>query len=199
MSQASKLKQMRKFVFGILLATLAWPAFAQQPRSDSAALSPPVNHESGVVGEVLIARDGGYSQVGSIVRWRDAQIFVSGSPSRMPHSGDILDFTVYRSVQDGRKILRFETNQDSASASDEEESASSRASISSGSAKVENVLSADSDGYRFVAYQVMWHGSRVMVIDPLAREPRAIGAQINFRVARSGSDESRQLAFSLTE
>jgi hypothetical protein len=189
---------MHKSLFGILLATLAWPAFAQQPRSDSAALSPPVNHESGVVSEVLIARDGGYSQVGSIVRWRDTQIFVSGSPSKMPRSGDNLDFTVYRSVQDGRKILRFETNQDSVSASDEE-SGSSHASISSGTSKVENVLSADSDGYRFVAYQVMWHGSRVMVIDPLAREPRAIGEQINFRVSRSGSDENRQLAFTLTE
>ena len=199
MTQASKLKLMRKPVFGILLAILAWPAFAQQPRSDSAALSPPVNHESGVVSEVLIARDGGYSQVGSIVRWRDAQIFVSASPSKMPRSGDILDFTVYRSVQDGRKILRFETNQDSASASDEEESASSRASISSGSAKVENVLSADNDGYGFVAYQVTWHGARVVVIDPLAREPRAIGEQINCRVSRSGSDENRELALTLTE
>jgi hypothetical protein len=190
---------MCKSVCGILVAILAWPALAQQPRSDSAALSLPVNHESGVVSEVLIARDGGYSQVGSIVRWHDAQIFVSGSPSKIPRSGDSLDFTVYRSVQDGRKILRFETNQDSVSASDEEESVSSRASISSGSAKVENVLSADSDGYRFAAYQVTWHGARVVVIDPLAREPRAIGGQINFRVSRSGSDENRQLAFTLTE
>lgn len=190
---------MRKSIFGILLVTLAWPAFAQQPRSDSAALSPPVNHESGVVSEVLIARDSGYSQVGSIVRWRDAQIFVSSSPGKMPRSGDNLDFTVHRSVQDGRKILRFETNQDSMSASDEEESGSSRASISSGTSKVESVLSADSDGYRFVAYQVTWHGTRVVVIDPLAREPRAIGEQINFRVSRSGSDENRQLAFTLTD
>jgi len=190
---------MRKPLLGILWAILAWPAFAQQPRSDSAALSPPVNHESGVIGEVLIARDGDYAQVGSIVRWRNAQVFVSGSPGKMPRSGDILDFTVYRSTQDGRKILRFETNQDSVSASDEEESASSHASISAGSAKVESVLSADSDGYRFVAYQVMWHGTRVVVIDPMAREPRAIGEQINFRVSRSGSDENRQLAFTLTE
>jgi hypothetical protein len=190
---------MRKSILGILLATLAWPAFAQQPRSDSAALSPPVNHESGVVGEVLVARDAGYSQVGSIVRWRDAQIFVSSSPVKIPRSGDILDFTVYRSVQDGRKILRFEASQDSVSASDEEESGSSHASISSGTSKVESVLSADSDGYRFVAYQVTWHGARVVVIDPLAREPRAIGEQINFRVSRSGSDETRQLAFTLTD
>jgi hypothetical protein len=190
---------MRKSIFAILLATLAWPAFAQQSRADSTALAPPVNHESGVIGEVLIARDAGYSQVGSIVRWRDTQIFVTGSPGKIPRSGDILDFTVYRSMQDGRKILRFETNQDSASASDEEESGSSHASISAGSAKVESVLSADSDGYRFVAYQVTWHGARVMVIDPLAREPHAIGEQINFRVSRSGSDENRQLAFTLTE
>src|SRR3984957_16080941 len=99
---------MRKSILGILLATLAWPAFAQQPRSDSAALSPPANHESGVVGGVLVARDAGYSQVGSIARWRGAQIFVSGLPVKMPRSGDILDFPVCRSVQDGRKILRFE-------------------------------------------------------------------------------------------
>jgi hypothetical protein len=190
---------MRNPLLGILWAALALPAFAQQPRSDFAALSPPVNHESGLIMDVLIARDADYRQVGSIVRWRDAQIFVASPPSKMPRRGESLDFTVYRSVRDGRRILRFETNQESVSASGENESASSHASISSGSAKVENVFSADSDGYRFVAYQVMWHGTRVIVIDPMAREPRAIGEQINFRVSRSGEDENRQLAFTLTE
>src|SRR5580658_4665700 len=101
----------------LLVVLCAFPlaAFAQQTRPESVPLSPPVNHESGLISDVLIARDGDYRQVGSIVRWRDAQIFVSSAPGRVPRQGENLDFTVYRSMHGGRKVLRFETSQESVS------------------------------------------------------------------------------------
>jgi hypothetical protein len=187
----------------VLCAVSSGQACAQQPTKaapEISALAPPVNHESGTISEVLTGRDAGYRQMGYVVGWRDSQIFVAGSPN-LPHRvGENLDFTVYRVVTGGRKILRFAADQSQSDTSSErDESESSHASITSGRAPVENSLVAENDGYRFAAYQVMWHGMRVVVVDPLQKTDYKLGDPINFRVLRSGAEDERLLTFALSE
>jgi hypothetical protein len=192
----------RGFV-AVLCAMSAGQACAQQPvraAREIPSLAPPVNHESGTIREVLTVQDAGYRQIGYVVQWRDSQIFVTGASTEPHRVGDNLDFTVYRMVAGGRKMLRFAANQSqSETSSERDESESAHASITSGSAPVENSLVAESDGYRFAAYEVMWHGMRVVVVDPLQNAVYKVGDRINFGVLRSGAGDERLLAFTLNE
>lgn len=202
MSVSFESSVVRGFI-AVLCAVITGYAGAQQPTRDAtdmSALAPPVNHESGTISEVLTAQDSGFRQIGYVVRWRDSQVFVTGAPT-VPHRiGENLDFTVYRTVAGGRKILRFAANEpQSDTSSEREEAESSHASITSGSAAIENSLIAEHDGYRFAAYQVMWHGMRVLVVDPLQKSVYTIGDTVNFRVLRSGAGDDRLLAFALSE
>lgn len=187
----------------VVCAMFAGQACAQEPvraAPELPALAPPVNHESGTIREVLTVQDAGYRQIGYVVQWRDSQIFVNGASIEPHRVGDNLDFTVYRIVTGGRKMLRFAANQSqSETGSERDESESSHASITSGSAPVENSLFAESDGYRFAAYQVTWHGMRVVVVDPLQNTVYKVGDRINFGVLRSGAADERLLAFALNE
>jgi hypothetical protein len=169
------------------------------PAADTSALSPAINHESGTIDEVLSADDGGYLMRGYIVTWRGSRVFVSGPPSEPLQIGATLDFTVYRTSINGQRGLRFLVAQaggDSNVAQDE--SRNSEVSITSATAKVEQVLAADNDGYSFVAYLVTWHDRRVAVVDPLVHTPKVAGDQIDFRVFHTGANDNRQLSFALS-
>ena len=174
---------------------------AQTPTTQpapSSVLAPPINHESGTIDDVLTAEDGGYRMRGYIVTWRGSKIFVAGDAAEPRQVGAALDFTVYRSAINGQRGLRFAVaspGDDTTVAQDE--SRNSQVSITSGTAKVEQVLAADNDGYSFVAYLVNWHDRRVVVVDPSLHTPKAIGDQIDFRVFHTGAGENRQLSFSL--
>ena len=186
----------------LLGAVCAFPAGSQQTSTvpEPAALSPPINHESGTIDEVLTADDGGFRMRGYVVNWRSARIFVSGAPAEPRQPGASLDLTVYRSNVNGQRSLRFAVTQvgdDSSVAQDEGRNA--QVSITTGTSKVDDVLKADSDGYHFVAYLVSWHDQRVAVVDPLLHTPHAVGDQIDFRVFHTGANENRQLSFSVAE
>jgi hypothetical protein len=188
----------------LLSATWALPAPAQhvpanQP-TEPAALSPPINHESGTIEEILTADDGGYRMRGYVVNWRGSRVFVSGAPAEPRQIGANLDFVVYRSSINGQRGLRFAIAQmgDDASVA-QDEGRNSQVSITSGTAKIEDVLTADNDGYRFVAYLVSWHDKRVAVVDPLLHAARSAGEQIDFRVFHTGVNENRQLSFALSD
>jgi len=189
-----------------LVLSSAWiyPASAQQTPAiqpaEPSVLSPPINHENGVIEEVLTADDGGYRMRGYVVNWRGSHVFVSGAPAEPRQSGANLDFTVYRSSVNGQRGLRFAINQigDDASVA-QDEGRNAQVSITSGTAKVEDVLTADNDGYRFVAYLVHWHDRRVAVVDPLLHPVRSVGDQIDFRVFHTGANENRQLSFALSD
>jgi hypothetical protein len=188
----------------IISSMWAFPAPSQQaPASQPAersVLSPPINHESGTIDEVLTAEDGGYRMRGYVVNWRGSRVFVSGAPAEPRQNGANLDFTVYRSNANGQRGLRFAITQmgdDSSVAQDEGRNA--QVSITSGTAKVEDVLTADNDGYRFVAYLVSWHDKRVAVVDPLLHAARSVGDQIDFRVFHTGASDNRQLSFALAD
>jgi hypothetical protein len=65
-------------------------------------------------------------------------------------------------------------------------------SISNDDATVDEVLTAAHDGYRFVAYIVTWHGSRVAISDMFATTRYVAGESIVFPVSRAESPRRGQ-------
>jgi hypothetical protein len=201
-TRRSKLEWWGRALIGVsvmsLCSILSLGANAQVPETQRSALSPPLNHESGRVEEVIAAADDGYRFRGYVLTWRSMRIVVAGVPDESHVPGDNLNVIVYRSDVNGHKVLRFESN---SSASNENgvdvDSTASRASITLGTARIEDTVSAESDGYRFVGYFVTWHNQRVFVVDPQPAPTRATGETINFRVLRTGLGASQRLSFSL--
>jgi hypothetical protein len=179
-----------------LSSILSMGAHAQP--TDHSALSPPVNHEVGRIEEVVTAADDGYRFRGYVLTWRSMRIVVAGSPEESRVPGDNLDIVVYRSEVNSHRVLRFESKS-SVSNEDivERESANSSASITQGTARIEETISGASDGYQFVGYFVTWHDKRIFVVDPQSAPAFTIGETINFRVFRTGLGAGRRLSFSL--
>jgi hypothetical protein len=169
---------------------------ANAQASDRSSLVPPVNHETGRIETVLTASDEEYRFKAYVLTWRSTRIVVAGAPEEPHAAGDNLNVVVYRSEIKGHKVLRFESKPENENAEDADSTASS-ASITQGTARIEDAISAESDGYRFVGYFVSWHDKRVFVVDPQSGPTRAIGESINFRVLRTGTGASRRLSFSL--
>ena len=172
-------------------------ADAQAPETQRSLLTP-INYESGRVEEVITAADDRARFRAYVLTWRSMRIVVAGAPDRSYDPGDNLDIAVHRMEVNGHKVLRFA---ESASASNENEvdveSTASGASITLGTARIEETLSAESDGYRFVGYFVTWHDKRVFVLDPQSAATRAVGETLNFRVWRSGFGATQRLSFSI--
>lgn len=174
------------------------PAQAQTTQGTKSALPSPVNHEVGRIEQVIAAEDDGYRFRAYVLTWRSMRIVVPGAPDQTFAQGDNLDVLVFRSALNGHGVLRFEANFPAANENDvDRDSANSSASVTLGTARIEDSVSADSDGYRFVGYFVTWHGQRVFVVDPLSAPTRASGETINFRVFRTGLGTGRRLSFSL--
>ena len=77
--------------------------------------------------------------------------------------------------------------------------AETRATFTKESGTVEDVLSISEDGYRSRAYIVTWHGSRVLVSDPLAESEKSVGDSIDFLASRDDVMGDRILGFITTE
>ena len=173
-------------------------AIAQAPVTPSSPLSPPINHESGRIEEILTTADGGFRYRGYVLVWRSMRIVVAGAPEESYRSGDNLDVVVSRAEVNGHKVLRFAAGP---SASNEDvvdrESTNSSAAMTLGRARIEETISAESEGYRFVGYFVTWHDKRVFVVDPQSAPARAVGETIDFQVWRTGLGLSQRLSFSL--
>jgi hypothetical protein len=171
---------------------------AQVPETQRSSLAPPVNHETGRIEAVLAAADEGYRFRAYVLTWRSTRIVVASAPEESHATGDYLNVVVYRSEVNGHKVLRFETSPspENENAADADSGASS-ASVTLGTARIEEAISAESDGYRFVGYFVSWHDKRIFVVDPQSAPTRATGETINFRVLRTGAGASQRLSFSL--
>jgi hypothetical protein len=181
-----------------LCSILPTAALAQVPEFQRSPLAPPINHETGRIEEVITAADDGYRFRANVLMWRSMRIVVAGASDESRAPGDNLDVIVYRSDVNGYKVLRFESSLPAANENVvDADAAASTASITLGTARIEESLSAESDGYRFVGYFVAWHNQRVFVVDPKAAPARAPGETINFRVLRSGTGASQRLSFSL--
>jgi hypothetical protein len=185
-------------IFVGLCSVVSMRTIAQAPVTQTSPLSPPINHESGRVEEIITATDDGFRFRGYVLLWRSTRIVVAGAPDESYRPGDNLDVVVSRAEVNGHKVLRFAAGP---SASNENivdgESTNSSASMTLGRARIEETISAESEGYRFVGYFVTWHNQRVFVADPQSAPTRAIGETIDFQVWRTGLGLSQRLSFSL--
>lgn len=179
-----------------LLSILSMPVHAQA--TENSTLSPAVNHEVGRIQKVITATDAGYRYRGYVLTWRSMRIVVAADPQEARMPGDNLEVVVNRSAVNGHRVLRFAVK---STVSDENvvdrESANSSASVTLGTARIEDSISADSDGYRFTGYFVTWHEQRIFVVDPQSAPARTTGEIINFRVVRTGLGANQRLSFSL--
>lgn len=163
--------------------------------AETSALAPPVNHESGHIESMLTATDQGYRYTAYVVQWRDARIVVTDRTLVPRQAGDSLDFVVHRQST-GRNILRFDSGATENDNEVDEDGESSTAAITLGTSKIDEVVSVDSDGYRFAGYFVNWHEQRVFIPDPLSQPLKSIGDTVNFRVLHTSLGGNKVLSFS---
>jgi hypothetical protein len=157
---------------------------------------PTKTEHTGVIEEVLKMTDDGFGYTAYILNALGARIVVDDVPGALPHRlGDQISFLSQRidnpdSSRPG--MLRFEPI---ALEADKQEDVN--LSQTQETATVDEVLSMQTDGYRYVAYIVKWHGARVAVSDVLSNTSYAVGDRINFPASRAASPEGRQLSFLL--
>lgn len=176
-----------------VMTFLAMPS-AENPTQARAA--PTKSEHTGVIEELLTTNVDGFGYSAYIVNSLGGRIVVEDLPGAAPHRvGDQLSFVSQRIESpnsSGPGILRFEP---SAPEVDKQEGVN--LSMTQETATVEEVLRLQSDGYRYVAYIVKWHGARVAVSDALSNTSHAVGDRINFPASRASSSSGRQLSFLL--
>ena len=154
------------------------------------------SERDGVVEEVLRTNVDGFGYTAYVLNSQGARIVVDEVPGAIPHRvGDQVSFVSQRiaspkSSEPG--ILRFEPSAPEAVKQDDV-----NMSTTQETATVAEVLTMQTDGYRYVAYIVNWHGARVAVSDAFSNTNYAIGDRINFPAARATSPSGRQLSFLL--
>lgn len=154
------------------------------------------SEHSGVIDEVLTTNVDGFGYTAYILDSLGGRIVVEDVAGAIPHRvGDQLSFVSQRidgPNSTGSGILRFEPSGPEA---DKQEGVN--LSMTQETATVEEALRVQSDGYRYVAYIVKWHGARVAVSDALSNTNYAVGDRINFPASRATSSSGRQLGFLL--
>ncbi len=176
-------------------------AFLAVPPSDNAtqakqAAVPVQAEQTGYIEEVLATSVDGFGYTAYIVKLLDARVVIDDVPGAIPHRvGEQIGFVTRRipspnSAAPG--ILRFEPRAPQA-----DKPVDVTISMTQETATVEEALTVQSDGYRFVAYIVKWHGARVAVSDALSNTHYAVGDKINFPASRATSPSGRQLNFLL--
>ena len=154
------------------------------------------SEQTGVIEEVLSANVDGFGYTAYVLSSLGARIVVDDSPGAIPHRvGDQVSFVSQRIASpksSGPGILRFEPSAPEAVKLDDV-----NLSTTQETATVAEVLTMQTDGYRYVAYIVNWHGARVAVSDAFSNTNYATGDRINFPAARATSPSGRQLSFLL--
>jgi hypothetical protein len=152
--------------------------------------------QAGVVEEVLRTNVDGFGYTVYVLNSLGARIVLDEVPGAIPRRvGDQVLFVSQRIVSPKSSapgILRFEP-----SAPEAVKQYDVNMSTTQETATVAEVLTMQTDGYRYVAYIVNWHGTRVAVSDALSNTSYAVGEQINFPASRATSPDGRQLSFLL--
>ena len=177
-----------------IMAFLAVPP-DNATQAKQAAVPAPAE-QTGYIEEVLATSVDGFGYTAYVVKLLDARVVVDDVPGAIPHRvGEQIGFVTRRipspnSSEPG--ILRFEPR-----APEADKPVDVDMSMTQETATVEEALTMQSDGYRFVAYIVKWHGARVAVSDALSNTHYAVGDKINFPASRATSPGGRQLNFLL--
>jgi hypothetical protein len=159
--------------------------------------------ERAVVEDVLSTEENGYRSRAYIVTWHGSRVLVSDVLAESNKSvGDSIDFIASRYEVGGHRILTFISTErkphraaavpDSLSS---EDSSTTTGSTATASGVVEEVLGAQENGFRFIAYVVRSHDQPIAVSDQLALSHYAIGEQIVYLTLRSASPPRRLEAF----
>jgi hypothetical protein len=178
-----------------VMTFLAMPS-AENPTQAQHKAALTKSEHTGVIEEVLRTNDDGFGYSAYVLNALGTRIVVDDVPGAIPHRvGDQISFVSQRIDSPnlpGPGILRFEP---SAPEADKQEGVN--LSLTQETATVEEALSVQSDGYRYVAYIVKWHGARVAVSDAFSSTNYAVGDRINFPASRATSSSGRQLSFLL--
>lgn len=178
-----------------LMAFLAVPPSDNATQAKQAAV--PIQAEgTGSIEEVLTTSVDGFGYTAYVVKLPDARVVVDDVPGAIPQRvGEQIEFVTRRIPSpnsSGPGILRFEPK-----APEADKLADVSMSMTQETATVEEALTLQSDGYRFVAYIVKWRGARVAVSDALSNTHYAVGDKIDFPASRATSPSGRQLNFLL--
>jgi hypothetical protein len=185
-----------KFKSLSLLAFTAMPALSTSP-GVTAAPELTTAPQSGLITEALTSSDANYSYRAYIVEAQGARVVVEDSSDAGPHQvGEQLAF-VSRRIENpltpGHGLLSFgPTAQQEAPSHDPN---GTHVSLNTDTATVDEVLTRDLNGDRYVAYIVKWNGTRVGISDVFASTHYAVGDRITFSVTRAGAAGQGHLNF----
>jgi hypothetical protein len=178
-----------------VMAYIAVPA-ADDPAQAQFQPAATKSEQTGVVEEVLRTNVDGFGYTAYVLNSLGARIVVDDVPGAIPHRvGDQVSFVSQRIASPKSSapgILRFEP-----SAPEAVKQYDVNMSTTQETATVAEVLTMQTDGYRYVAYIVNWHGARVAVSDAFSNTSYAVGDRINFPASRATSPDGRQLSFLL--
>jgi hypothetical protein len=162
------------------------PSATQTPSTTSSM-------ETGVIDEILTTSVEGYGYTAYVVRSLGSRVVVDDTADAKPHRvGDEISLVVRRlAVARGQGVLII------AASESRDVPEAMQMSMTNDTATVEEILTAETNGYRFLAYIVKWNGARVAVSDVFATTRYAVGDRITFPIARSESSGRRQLKFML--
>jgi len=153
--------------------------------------------QSGVIAEVLTASDANYRYRAYVVEALGARIVIEDSSGAAPHQvGEQLAFISRRMpspLSPGHGLLRFNLTAKPDGADMDIEGA--HVSLHTDTATVDEVLTTDVIGDRYVAYIVKWNSARVAVSDVFASTHYAVGDRITFPVSRAGTAGQGHLDF----
>jgi hypothetical protein len=156
----------------------------QAPAAQVQTPRPAPTRETAVVEEVVSAVDAGYRFRAFVVRWHGARVLVSDPLAESQGDvGDSIRFIVSRHDLNGLRHLSFlsvdnDADRHRKATQVETPDSSVKSETPTATATIEEVLSAEDDGYRFNAYLATWRGTRIAVSTGLcfrypASSPRA--------------------------
>jgi len=175
---------------------------AAVPTDSVPAASAPITqvsstHASAVIEDDIETVEDGYRFNAYVVRWHGVRVVVS-DPTSQGHLavGDTLHFIAGRSeIIKGQRMLSFLSTEREAGSGDPAGLDATSSTARTETSIVEEVLTAQDEGYLFTAYIVRWQGKRVAVIDMQSSPPHMVGDQIDLVVMRMSPMGRKVLAF----
>jgi hypothetical protein len=188
-----------------LCAVLAPRTDAQQPaeRSNGPVRTPAsrssFTNETAVVEAVLNALDAGYHFNAYVVQWHGRRVLVADDLAISSRTvGERVSFIATRHEVNGQCVLHFISTDrgiDRRNTVPPKDLPSWSADSNTGT--IEEVLSAEQAGCRFVAYILTWHHARIAVSDPLSSSRHGPGERLSFLAVRIAGRYGPNLSFSI--